>query len=260
MLFDPFTVGAQLVNFLILVWLLRRVLYGPVTRAMDERDARIRRDLEDARRLQAEAADARNALQQQIADFEGEREARLADARAEIEAWRRTQMDAARAEMDASRERWQSAIEQEQRAIAGELRRRIGHEVLSLTRRVLHELADSTLEERVTARFLVQLRDLHPEDRDRLRAAAAEDDQRVYLRTPAGLADADHDRLREAVREAMGAQVAVEVETTQEAGSGVELRVGGFKVAWSLDEYLTSIEERFGAALADEAGEPDARV
>src|SRR5690606_23737140 len=128
MLFDPFTVGAQLVNFLILVWLLRRVLYGPITRAMDERDARIRRDVDDARRLQAEAQAARAALDQQAAAFEAEREARLAEARAELEAWRRSQMEAARAEMDASRARWEQALEQEQLAIAAELRRRIGVE------------------------------------------------------------------------------------------------------------------------------------
>src|SRR5690606_12291123 len=103
MLIDPFTVGAQVLNFLILIWLLRRVLYGPSPRAMDERDDRIRRAIEDARRLQADAAATREQLERQAAALAAERDARLAEARAEVEAWRKTQMDAARAEMDARR-------------------------------------------------------------------------------------------------------------------------------------------------------------
>ena len=41
MLIDWFTVAAQAVNFLILVWLLKRFLYKPVLAAIDEREKRI---------------------------------------------------------------------------------------------------------------------------------------------------------------------------------------------------------------------------
>jgi F-type H+-transporting ATPase subunit b len=251
MLFDPFTAVAQLANFLILVWLLRRVLYGPVTRAMDERDARIRRDVEAARRQQEEARVARAALEEQAAAFEAEREARLAEVRAELEEWRRSQMEAARAEMDALRVRWQEALEQEQRAIAAELRRRIGVEVVALAGRVLRDLADTDLAARLTARFLAELRALSADERERLREAAAADGHRVYLRTPPGLGEADLGRLRASVTEALGADLDVVVEPADAATVGVELRAGGLKVAWSLDAYLESLEDRFLATLRE---------
>jgi F-type H+-transporting ATPase subunit b len=251
MLIDPFTVGAQILNFLILMWLLRRVLYGPITRAMDERDGRIRHDIDNARRLQAEAAATREQLEQEAAAFASARDARLVEARTEIETWRRAQMDAARAEMDASRERWQRALVQEQRAAVGELRRRVVHEVLSLVRLALRDLADSELEERVVARFLSRLRELTPAERERLRAAAAGDGHRIDLRTSAPLADADRTRLRDAISGALGGQLAVHFDTATEPGGGVELRAGGLKVAWSLNEYLGSLEERLSAALGE---------
>jgi len=43
MLIDWFTVGAQALNFLILVWLMKRFLYKPVLHAIDEREMRIAR-------------------------------------------------------------------------------------------------------------------------------------------------------------------------------------------------------------------------
>ena len=56
MLIDWFTVGAQALNFLILVWLLKRFLYKPILHAIDEREKRIAKELADADAKKAEAA------------------------------------------------------------------------------------------------------------------------------------------------------------------------------------------------------------
>ena len=48
MLIDWFTVGAQALNFLILVWLLKHFLYKPILNAIDAREKRIAAELADA--------------------------------------------------------------------------------------------------------------------------------------------------------------------------------------------------------------------
>ena len=55
MLIDWFTVGAQTLNFLILVWLLKRFLYKPILNAIDAREKRIAAELADADVKKAEA-------------------------------------------------------------------------------------------------------------------------------------------------------------------------------------------------------------
>jgi F-type H+-transporting ATPase subunit b len=50
MLIDWFTVVAQVLNFLILVWLLKRFLYRPILNAIDVREKRIAAEVADARR------------------------------------------------------------------------------------------------------------------------------------------------------------------------------------------------------------------
>ena len=52
---DWFTVVAQIVNFLILVWLLKKFLYGPIIRAMDDRERRIASRLEEANARERQA-------------------------------------------------------------------------------------------------------------------------------------------------------------------------------------------------------------
>jgi len=48
MLIDWFTVGAQALNFLILVWLMKHFLYKPILHAIDEREKRVAAELADA--------------------------------------------------------------------------------------------------------------------------------------------------------------------------------------------------------------------
>jgi len=48
MLIDWFTVGAQALNFLILVWLLKHFLYQPILNAIDAREKLIAKELADA--------------------------------------------------------------------------------------------------------------------------------------------------------------------------------------------------------------------
>ncbi len=55
MLIDWFTVVAQALNFLILVWLLKRFLYKPILDALDAREKRIAGKLADADAKQLEA-------------------------------------------------------------------------------------------------------------------------------------------------------------------------------------------------------------
>ena len=75
MLIDWFTVGAQVVNFLILVWLLKRFLYRPILDAIDAREKRIARELADADATKAEAQKERDEFRHKNEAFEQQRTA-----------------------------------------------------------------------------------------------------------------------------------------------------------------------------------------
>src|SRR5580700_2283763 len=77
MLIDWFTVAAQVVNFLILVWLLKRFLYKPVLAAIDEREKRIATQLQDAEKKKAEALKEQTDFQHKNDEFERQRFALL---------------------------------------------------------------------------------------------------------------------------------------------------------------------------------------
>ena len=89
MLIDWFTVGAQALNFLILVWLMRRFLYKPILNAIDAREKRIAKELADADAKKAEAGKERDAFQKKNEDFDRQRGELLGKAQEEAKSERR---------------------------------------------------------------------------------------------------------------------------------------------------------------------------
>jgi len=100
MLIDWFTVVAQVFNFLILVWLLRRFLYKPILDAIDAREKRIAAELADADAKKAEARQERDEFTRRNEDFDRQRAALLNKAVDEAKAERQRLLDEARKESE----------------------------------------------------------------------------------------------------------------------------------------------------------------
>jgi len=79
-LIDWFTVGAQALNFVLLVWMMRRYLYRPILNAVDAREKRIAAVLAAADAKRADAQKARDELQHQQDEFDRQRAALLSKA------------------------------------------------------------------------------------------------------------------------------------------------------------------------------------
>ena len=96
MLINWFTVLAQIVNFLILVVLLKFFLYDRIIKAMDEREAKIRARLNEAKAKAKEAEQEADAFRSRNKELENKREAMLAQAKEEAEAHRKALTEQAR--------------------------------------------------------------------------------------------------------------------------------------------------------------------
>ena len=251
---DWFTFGAQIANFLILVWLLRRFLYGPITSAMAEREQRIADQFEEARQKQEEAEAQIAEYHRKQEELETAREERLAEVEAAARERRREMIEEARAEVDRLDEQWTDALRRERADFLQELTRRVGREMLDLIRRALRDLADADLEHRLVRVFLDRLRDLEASRAEALTDAVRARPTDVVVRTAFDLGDEQRRALTDTLRAVTDVEAEPSFEREADLGLGVEIRAGGHKVAWSLDSYVARLEERVRARLDDEIG------
>jgi F-type H+-transporting ATPase subunit b len=258
MLIDWFTVGAQALNFVILVWLLKRFLYRPVLDAIDAREARIAKQIADAQELQSKALAERDALRHKNEAFESERAALLTKATQDAQAERRRLLDAASHAADALTAKRQAALANDAVRLQQALGERARHEVFAIARRALADLASATLEERIGEVFVERLHALDDTAKARIAQALRSPSAQAIVRSTFELPAAQRDAIQNAVDAAIGADVALQFETAPELVSGIELEAGGQKLAWSIAQYLGSMEAAVAPLLTPQTQVPAA--
>jgi F-type H+-transporting ATPase subunit b len=247
MIIDWYTVIFQIVNFLILVFLLRYFLYGPIIRAMDERERKIVEREEQAessiKAAEAEAESFRNRSE----ELRKSEEQTMEKARAAADEEKAKLFNMARQEVDQARKRWEDAFELEKESFTVELRRRIGHQACTVARRCLADLADSDLEELIRNRFIQRIKEL-PEAEQHKLASALKKDQ--YEATVIAAFDFPAAALKDLtatlkkLAEVNESKLALTSKKEPDLICGVELTAGGHRVAWSVDHYLADVEEQ----------------
>ncbi len=262
MLINPFTVLAQLINFLILVWLLKRFLYKPILRAIDEREKGIAAQLAQAEGKVAEAQKERDDFQHKNEAFDQERAALLKKATDDANSERQRLLGEAKRDADALRAKRQEALRGEQRNLSQEIIRWTQKQVFAITRKTLTDLAGTGLEERMGDVFVERVRALAGEAKQQLATAFKTSNHTVSVHSAFDLPPAQRTAIESAVKETFAPDAHVQFETAPELVSGIELSSGGQKVAWSIADYLATLEKSAGELLHEDAkpeSKPDAK-
>jgi F-type H+-transporting ATPase subunit b len=252
MLIDWFTVLAQAVNFMILVWLLKRFLYKPVLAAIDAREIKIAAALKDAATKRAEAEAERDGFQSKSTAMEAQRTQMLRKATDEANAERQRLLAASRSDADALRTKLTDDVKNERIELNREIVMRTREEVIAVVRKTLSDLAGTTLEDRIVEVFIRRLHDLH-EPKTPLITEGPASAAPVRVRSAFELGPAARSAIDAAIADCLGISVNSTFETVPDLVSGIELIVGGKKFAWSITDYLASLSESVASILEPKA-------
>ncbi len=252
MMLDWFTVVAQIVNFLILVALLKYFLYGRIIKTMDERQQHIATRLAEAEQQRQEAVQAAATYRRAQQALEDERTAFLAQAREDAAAQRQVLHDQARDDVAHLHAGWREALQQAQTTFLHELRQRAGQQLVTIARRALMDLAHVDLEQQILVTFLEQLRTLEAAVWDSL--AVKPPEQPLVIRSAFPLPHAARQQLQNLLQGHLGEGATLRFETSPALLCGIELQTHGQKIAWSLEHYVSTLEEHLAAAFAEETG------
>jgi len=231
------------------VWMMKRFLYKPILNAIDAREKGIATELANAAAKQAEAKKERDEFQRKSAEFDRQRAELLSKATGEAQAERQRLFDEARkAAADLSSKR-QETLRNEERNLHQAISLRAQQEVFAIARKALTDLATVSLEERLGEVFTRRLREMDGKAKaalgDALRTASTPGVVRSTFDLPADQRAA----IQNALNETFSAEVRVCFETAPDLIGGIELTTNGQKVAWSIADYLASMERDVGELL-----------
>ncbi len=242
MLFDWFTFAAQLVNFLILAWLLKRFLFKPILEAIDQREKLIANQLHEAEESKANTGREFERFQQKNSEFDRQRGDLLTNAILEINAERQKLMEQTRVEVESLRLRLQESLRNEQLNVGSEIIRRTREEVFTVVRKTLDDLASANLEEQMTTVFIKQINELNSDQWGMLNSALCKPGGEIYVRSAFEMPVSQQIAIKNVINGNFKLLADIKFETSPQFISGIELITNGYKVSWNIEDYLISLE------------------
>jgi len=247
MAIDWFTILAQSLNFLILVWLMKRFLYKPILNAIDARGKKAAAELADIEKKNSQVKMERVELQKKNEEFDQQRSELLNKAVNEAKGERRKILEDAGKTAIAFELRSKSLLKDEEQKHHQELESHIKSEVFAIARKALADLSGSSLEERIVPVFLRRLRDLSEEEKKSLSGGS------VVVRTSLDLSVAQSSLVKSEIEEILGKGIEMRFQKAPVLIGGIELSANGQKVSWSIEDYLARFERSVLGKSKDES-------
>lgn len=242
-----FTFTAQIVNFLILLWLLKRFLYTPLQNVMKNREDEVLSRLEEARQKLVHAEEMSKEYQAKIDQLEDQKKEWLEEAKQETESYRKELLHTARSEVDAIHAKWLKAVEVEKRSLMDTLEHQSVQKILAIVEKIIKDLSDIDLERQTIQRFLEKLE--AKDDQGKSRVEHIKTEKEIEIASSFPIEKADRQKIDKAIQGMFSDQTTYNYTTDSELGFGIEIRSNGWKLGWNMKAYLHELRSEVDQLL-----------
>jgi F-type H+-transporting ATPase subunit b len=239
-----FTVIAQILNFLVLAWLLKRYLYKPILEAIDVREKRIVTQIANAEKKDADATKKSDEFQNKNKVFDQERDILMTKAKEEAKVEGQRLLEEARKDSLDLSKKLEASLKEEQLHLGSEIVRRTKVEVFSIVRKPLKDLVNTNLEDQIVNVLVNRLKRLSEEEKKVLdNAFKANQPAEIVVQSMYELNPTQQNVIADSFKQALNLSASFKFEQNSDLMSGIELNANGYTIAWSISEYLSSMEK-----------------
>lgn len=237
-----FTVIAQIVNFLILVWLLKRFLYKPVLDAIDAREKKITAQLEDAAAKKAEAKKDQELYRQKNETFDKERVSKMNEVHQQIDLEKQRLFEEVRKESTVLRSKFEDSLKQQEEEITDRLKKKTRDAVFEIARKTLSDLADVNLEHQVVTVFIDKIRSLDGAAKTKFMDALKNNEGAVTIKSVFELSYSAKQELEKALEKITENQNDFQYQLELELVSGIKMETASYQLSWTIESYLEALK------------------
>ncbi len=237
----------EIINFLVLVWVLKHFLYQPVKSVVSRRRESINAQLKEAEAKRQQAEALRSQYENRLADWEGEREQARQALQQEVEIERSRLHETLQQELSAEREKAAVLAEREM----GDRLRENESRALELGARFVSQLLEGIASPEVHSRLLelllMELKELPPAQRDALQAISNGKSVPVMVLSAFPLSGAEKESLQQRIDRLVPGNQAYEWREDRKLVAGLRITVGPWVIHANLHDELKTF-----AAIAHE--------
>ena len=251
MLIDVFTVIAQIINFLILVYLLKRFLFHRIIKIMDDRENQITGQMKDAETAKAETRKELEEQQRIREELAQKWDEMLAQAKKDAQKKKDALVKDAREKIEEEQKSWRGAMLKQRSDFLKDLRYLSCEEICRISRKVLADLADEKLENQLIENFLIQLEKLDKKEKDDFIRFVHQDEGKLWVNSGFELTREKETEIRKNLEGMLGDKAKINFQVSPELICGIEARSEGKKISWNIENYLDGLEEQLKKAFTE---------
>lgn len=240
---DLTTFVLELINFIVLVWILNHFLFRPVMGIMDKRREEIDKGLREAQNLREEADALRVRYEGRLSEWETEKEDARIALNTELAAERATGLESVHRVAEQETRRLAAAEERKRTTWQRLTEQRALKQAAQFAARLLERMAGPELDEKLVELFLADLAAL-PKDRQELLAGAAkETGGHITITSARVFSPGMKTSLKEALSEKLGIACEADYVTDEAVLSGLRVSIGQWAIQADLNDELAFFTE-----------------
>ncbi len=252
MLIHPFTTFAQILNFVVLVFLLKKFLYKPIINAMEQREKNIMSRLEEAEDTREAAQEEAEYYRQKQQEWEEDKHNRIEKFKQESEQEKQQLMMTAKREIKMLRQQWYEQLQREKQNFLDTLKQKANQQIMKLARQALQNLADADLQKHIINKFIHGLPQLTHNQVLKDNSLKNEKHESFIIRSAFSISEEQKQQLIQALQKQFTPDVKISFEINDDSICGIELLNHGYKIPWNLDHYLDELENKMSQSLEGE--------
>jgi len=246
---DWFTVIAQIVNFVILILLLKYFLYDKIMDALKKREEKISSQLKNAKNKNEEAEEKRQKYEKLRDELEDEKEEAFEEAKKKADEQKKEMVNEARKKVEDKRKEWEKELESQKNEIIEEVRKLISREALAITKKALKEIADENLEDKIILKFSEKIYGLSTDQKEKFKDSLKEAGKQIKIISSFELSKSFKDKLNEMIGENFYKTAEIQYSIDEKIISGIELKIENRKLSWNFNDYLNELDQKFEEIL-----------
>lgn len=239
---DPLTFTLEIVNFLVLLWLLKRFLYKPVKSAIAQRQLGLTQALDDAQSLKNNAATLEQEYRVQLEHWEQEKALQQEQLRQALIQERDTAMEKMAAAAEAEKKRLMSLIEQDHALQKQQLHHQASKEALKITTRMLQRLQGETLDQLLIKVLVEDLASMPDDEMQTLSNTLKQQNGLITVNLAHEQTTEQNRSLEQSLINSFGQPIRLNTQLQPELMSGLHLSIGAHVLQVSLKDELAFFE------------------
>lgn len=233
----------EIINFLVLVWILKRFLYRPVLDVLEKRRSRVEQTLQEAKDLRAAAEDLQQQYEGRLTVWENEKRHARESLQQEVQAEKDKLFE--QLKLDLNRERKKAAVidQRHQAEILHSYQKIAFDQGARFAAKLLAAVTGPELENRLFDLFIKKLNGLSEENTRTLQQACEGPLEKIEVCSSYPLSNAQRQKLEQTLEKLCKPSIPVEYKQDTELLAGLHMTLGAWILHMNIRDELSGFAE-----------------